>query len=296
MKNKLLGALLLLSMISFGQTVLFNENFGPGSTSTTVSAGVTSTTYYSYPINFQNQYPVVFETSGPASFITDPTKTSMKVYTSSTTSNGWDVPILPSNYTGSSGNGYSTIAVSSSSVASRLTINNIDTSNKTGLKLSFGLRFGSTLNPFLIEQSQDNGSTWTQLTYLQAPPNVWVYVTCNEDLYASNLLKIRFTTNHTSNNGPGTISIDDVKITYTGSLSSIQNQFSSLLLYPNPSSNNFYLSTDTQKLVKIFDISGKMVFNKEVTNEIETSGLTPGVYICEIYEGENKIIKRLIKQ
>lgn len=294
MKKLILVALSLLSIGAFSQSVLFTENFGPGSSSTNVSAGIPSSQYYSYPTNFQNQYPVVYETSGPASVISDPTKTSMKVYTSS--SNGWDIPILPSNTSVSSGAGYATIAVSSSSGISRLAVNNIDTSNKTGLKLSFGLRFGSIINPFLIEQSQDGGLTWTQLTYLQAPPNMWVNVTCNEDLYSTNLLKIRFSTNHVSYNGSGTISIDDLKITYTGTLSTDNHSIQNLSIYPNPSSSVFHFNTDTHKIIKIFDLLGKEVFNDEVTNIMDLSGLISGIYICEIWEDENKTVKRIIKE
>ncbi len=67
-------------------------------------------------------------------------------------------------------------------------------------------------------------------------------------------------------------------------------------IYPNPTSGNLYLSTNTDKNIKIYDMIGNKVIDKDVTNFLDTSNLSNGIYLCEITEGENKQVKKIIKK
>jgi hypothetical protein len=80
------------------------------------------------------------------------------------------------------------------------------------------------------------------------------------------------------------------------SLSSNQNTLTELNLYPNPTTGDLYLSTNTDKNIKIYDMIGNLVFDKDITNFLDTSNLSTGVYLCEITEGENKLTKKIVKR
>lgn len=264
MKKLLLGALLLLSSIAPSQTLLYSENFGPHSCIGTMSFPVES--YQCYQSQTSSY-------SGDALVRTG--TTGMGFYPSS----GYD-----STYPNASGERYVLFVPGQT-----LSISNISISSYSSMHISFGFLNAEWTSPdkINIEYKVDNGS-WLPLSF-NFTSSGWNLINIPNQPINGYLLTIRF-----SSNSVQYLCIDDISIT-GNTLSSHQNQFSSLSIYPNPSSDNFYLSTDTQKLVRIFNISGKMVFNKKVTSELEASSLTPGVYICEIIEDDKKIIKKLIR-
>lgn len=71
-----------------------------------------------------------------------------------------------------------------------------------------------------------------------------------------------------------------------------------LNFYPNPVSNGkIYITSKTSldKEVTIYDVLGKVVFSRKIsTKELSIDGLSPGVYIIKIKEGENTVTKKLI--
>jgi hypothetical protein len=93
----------------------------------------------------------------------------------------------------------------------------------------------------------------------------------------------------------GTWMIDNISINAT-SLSTNQNTLTELNLYPNPTNGRLYLSTNTDKNIKIYDMIGNKVIDKDVTNFLDTSNLSTGVYLCEITEGEDKLTKKIVKR
>ena len=79
------------------------------------------------------------------------------------------------------------------------------------------------------------------------------------------------------------------------SLSTDQNTLTELNLYPNPTTGNLYLSTNTDKNIKIYDMIGNKVIDKDITNFLDISNLSNGIYLCEIKEGDKKITKKIVK-
>jgi len=70
-----------------------------------------------------------------------------------------------------------------------------------------------------------------------------------------------------------------------------------LRLYPNPASEKFYIGNlQEAALITIYDISGRMVFQKNIQTQegIPVSELNKGVYIVEIIHGTKKSNERLI--
>jgi hypothetical protein len=94
-----------------------------------------------------------------------------------------------------------------------------------------------------------------------------------------------FTTNDFTlivNNCP-TASVDD------------QNQLD-ISIYPNPTSDIVYIDGNyTQLKVVVYDILGKQVINKSITNSIDISQLEKGVYILQLSDGAKLTTQRIIK-
>lgn len=73
----------------------------------------------------------------------------------------------------------------------------------------------------------------------------------------------------------------------------------SIRLYPNPSTNKFYLKGLTEKVaVSVFAINGSLVFEKKnyEGSTIDISTLASGVYFVKISAKNAKLIKKLIKK
>jgi len=73
-----------------------------------------------------------------------------------------------------------------------------------------------------------------------------------------------------------------------------------IMLYPNPTKNTLYLETDIQKgQLQVFDISGKLLLEKEVNNEkqaIDISALLTGIYIVKVIGQERQYVAKVLKE
>ena len=72
-------------------------------------------------------------------------------------------------------------------------------------------------------------------------------------------------------------------------------------LYPNPVSDQLHVSVDNYELqqVKIYDVTGELVFEKEMKDQnskLDLSHLTKGIYFIEMQTNAGCITKKLIKQ
>jgi hypothetical protein len=70
-----------------------------------------------------------------------------------------------------------------------------------------------------------------------------------------------------------------------------------ILMYPNPTSGNFHIEGSYINSVSINDITGKMIYEKEVNNnyiDIDLSGYSKSVYFVKLQTDDGVIGKRLI--
>ena len=75
-----------------------------------------------------------------------------------------------------------------------------------------------------------------------------------------------------------------------------QNQLD-ISIYPNPTSDIVYIDGNyTQLKVVVYDILGKQVMNKSITNSIDISQLEKGVYILQLSDGAKLTTQRIIKK
>lgn len=80
-----------------------------------------------------------------------------------------------------------------------------------------------------------------------------------------------------------------------GDLGTGDNHLKTIALYPNPAVDVFYINSDKQALVKVYDISGRMVKNQIYsTSGITVSDLNKGIYVVEITIENKKEVQRLI--
>jgi hypothetical protein len=69
-------------------------------------------------------------------------------------------------------------------------------------------------------------------------------------------------------------------------------------LYPNPSTIVLFFCEKTEKVkISIFDITGKLIFNKQITdNMIDISSYRNGVYSIKIEGAKGIVIRKFVKQ
>ena len=74
-----------------------------------------------------------------------------------------------------------------------------------------------------------------------------------------------------------------------------QNQLD-ISIYPNPTSDMVYIEGNyTQLKAVVYDILGKQVMNKSITNTIDISHLDKGVYILQLSDGVKLSTRKIIK-
>ena len=74
-----------------------------------------------------------------------------------------------------------------------------------------------------------------------------------------------------------------------------QNQLD-ISIYPNPTSDMVYIDGNYSQLkVVVYDILGKEILNKSITNSIDISHLDNGVYILQLSDGVKLTTQRIIK-
>ena len=74
-----------------------------------------------------------------------------------------------------------------------------------------------------------------------------------------------------------------------------QNQLD-ISIYPNPTSDTVYIDGNyTQLKAVVYDVLGKQVMNKSITNSIDISQLEKGVYILQLFDGAKLTTQRMIK-
>ena len=81
------------------------------------------------------------------------------------------------------------------------------------------------------------------------------------------------------------------------STASVDNQtLLDISIYPNPTSDIVYIEGNYSQLkVVVYDILGKQVMNKSITNNIDISQLEKGVYILQLSDGAKLTTQRIIK-
>jgi hypothetical protein len=99
--------------------------------------------------------------------------------------------------------------------------------------------------------------------------------------------------------GNSCILVDSVRVTNLIGINEVNDN--ALKLYPNPASDHLYITIDGQTQspvsVSISDMSGRSVItNETVTNSMNISSLTNGIYLIKVSAAGNTYIKRIVIQ
>lgn len=82
-------------------------------------------------------------------------------------------------------------------------------------------------------------------------------------------------------------------------LSTQESLLSSLKIFPNPvKRNTIYFNTDKALDIKIYDILGKLVISKSITNNnnyVDVSNINKGIYLVKITANKQTSVKKLIR-
>jgi subtilisin-like proprotein convertase family protein len=98
--------------------------------------------------------------------------------------------------------------------------------------------------------------------------------------------------------------INNWSLNICSTLSTTENTFQDLALYPNPNDGNFTVAFSTASnddvAIDIYDMRGRLIYNNEFSNNgafnqtIDLNSVQSGVYLVSISSGDAKMVKRII--
>ncbi|MFV8357633.1 T9SS type A sorting domain-containing protein, partial [Flavobacterium sp. XS1P32] len=98
--------------------------------------------------------------------------------------------------------------------------------------------------------------------------------------------------------------VNTTKFAIATNLATNDFEFENFVLYPNPNNGSFKISfkpeTNDEIKITIYDISGKNIYNKTFQNsgmfdqESQIKTISSGVYLVNIQNGENKMVRRIL--
>ena len=74
-----------------------------------------------------------------------------------------------------------------------------------------------------------------------------------------------------------------------------ENVLDSISIYPNPASGYFYVNSEKELMISLFDAQGRMVLEqKHCKGHVNISGLQSGIYILQLALDEKKTVKKIM--
>jgi hypothetical protein len=184
-----------------------------------------------------------------------------------------------------------------------------DISNLSLASFNFSYHmFGATdIGSIAVEVSSDNGANWTSIwSQTGNKGNQWLSASIDLSAYLNNRIQIRFN-RVTGSTWQADVALDNVRLTNSAGTSnaSLTNDFSfdtsnsAFSVYPNPAKDilNVKLTTNSNNTFKIINALGQTVKTGKFTSrKIQISELKTGVYIIEINDGEESLLKKFVKK
>ena len=169
--------------------------------------------------------------------------------------------------------------------------------------------FGAVdMGTITLEASNDNGLSWTSVWSESGNKgNSWLSANIDLSIYTGNSVQLRFN-RVTGSTWQADIALDNISLTTTSSaaknnskesvLSSSNKSFNALTLFPNPVEDILTIKTSKggKMNYKIINALGQIVNTGETSKEIIVDRLEAGMYYIEVTNGEDKMMKRFIKE
>ena len=133
---------------------------------------------------------------------------------------------------------------------------------------------------------------------------VSVYDNCNIENISNNINGLESLAGTKFSIGTTTINwtaIDKANNNFEGSFDVTIEPYGGIFIYPNPAKRILYIEffRDDVQRMKIFDINGRLIFEKKVTKQnenIDLFGLGTGVYFIQILTNDEVFITKIIKK
>jgi hypothetical protein len=163
---------------------------------------------------------------------------------------------------------------------------------------------GDVTPKFTIMTDDDGDGSWTavQTTITTQPTatDTWIQQLGTFENDIERQVRIKFSKNGGTSSAPSNLNqlmfIDDVSLTYSGTLSISEEELMSLSIFPSPAKNVISIKgVENIKSIKVYSILGAL--EKEVfkTNQIDVSELSSGIHLVKVDNG-TIFSKKIIKQ
>lgn len=155
------------------------------------------------------------------------------------------------------------------------------------------LSVSSTATPVLCV-----GQTAT-LSVNGASTYVWNSGAVTSTISISPTVTTNYTVYGTAANGCKNASVFSQSVSTCASLNELKNRNAGLIIYPNPTTDQFSIETESATKIVIRDVIGKVVMEMDVHNVntvLSLADLKNGIYMLSVYDGQNlkgnyKIVK-----
>ncbi|MFK7750201.1 MAG: immunoglobulin-like domain-containing protein [Kordia sp.] len=191
-----------------------------------------------------------------------------------------------------------------------------DLSNEINASFSFSYHmFGSNdMGTISLDISNDNGLSWTSIWSESGNKgNQWLTADVDLSQYVGGSVQLRFN-RITGGTWQADVAIDNISLNTTlaarqettntkhkedSTTIVASSGANTLTIFPNPVRGNVLnvkLAHGTAQTYKISNLYGQAVASGTVNNQIRLNKLQSGVYFIEIFDGENTLTKKFIKQ
>ena len=191
-----------------------------------------------------------------------------------------------------------------------------DLTNEVSASFSFSYHmFGSDdMGTISLEISNDNALSWTTIwTESGNKGNQWLNVDLDLAAYVGGSVQLRFN-RVTGGTWQADVAIDNIALNTTlaarqettttkdkedATIIVASSGANTMTIFPNPVRGNVLnvkLDHGTVQTYKIINLYGQAIASGNASNQIQVNKLPSGVYFIEIFDGENTLTKKFIKQ
>ncbi|MGH1386368.1 immunoglobulin-like domain-containing protein [Kordia sp.] len=191
-----------------------------------------------------------------------------------------------------------------------------DLTNEASASFSFSYHmFGSNdMGTISLEISNDNALSWTTIwTESGNKGNQWLNVDLDLAAYVGGSVQLRFN-RVTGGTWQADVAIDNIALNTTlaarqettttkdkedATIIVASSGANTMTIFPNPVRGNVLnvkLDHGTVQTYKIINLYGQAITSGTASNQIQVNKLPSGVYFIEIFDGENTLTKKFIKQ
>lgn len=157
-----------------------------------------------------------------------------------------------------------------------------------------------------VEISTDNGANWASVWSATGNKgNQWLTASIDLSTYLNNRIQVRFN-RVTGSTWQADVALDNVRLSSAAAnATSVSNDFqfgfsdTAFSVYPSPAKDilNVSLSTNGNNTFRIINALGQTVKKGKLTSRpIQISDLRIGVYVIEISDGEESLLKKFVKK